>query len=103
MLAELARLADGVHHLADQVFVGQAFGVATGEPIAIFGLEFLDLEGGELLEVVAHSFARFELLAVNQDCSGRSIHRPASTLLNRGVAPEPGPLVVRKVRSQPAT
>ena len=31
LLAELARLADGVHHLAQQVLVGELVGVAAGE------------------------------------------------------------------------
>ena len=67
VLAELAGLADGVHDLAEQVFVGEALGVAAGEAGAVFGLEFLDLAGGDLLEVVAHRLAGFELLAVDQD------------------------------------
>jgi hypothetical protein len=67
MLAELAGLADGVHDFAEQVFVGQAFYVAAREPSAVFGLELLDLERGDLLELRAHCLARFELLAVDQD------------------------------------
>ena len=43
VLAELAGLADRVHHLAQQVFVGQVVGVAAGEPRAVLGLELLDL------------------------------------------------------------
>ena len=70
LLAELARLADGVHHLAQQVFVGQAFGVAAGEALPVLGLELLDLTRGDLLEVVAHRLAGFELLAVDQDRVG---------------------------------
>ena len=50
VLAELAGLADRVHHLAQQVFVGESFGVAAGEADAILGLELLDLAGGDLLE-----------------------------------------------------
>ena len=67
VLAELAGLADGVHHLAQQVFVGQVLGVAAGEAGAVLGLELLDLAGGDLLELVAHRLAGFELLAVDQD------------------------------------
>ena len=67
VLAELAGLADGVHHLAEQVFVGEVLGVAAGEAGAVFGLELLDFAGGDLLEVVAHRLAGFELLAVHQD------------------------------------
>ena len=43
VLAELARLADRVQHLAHQVFVGQVLGVAAGEALAVLGLEVLDL------------------------------------------------------------
>ena len=45
----------------------RSVGVAAGEAVAVFGLEFLDLAGGDLLEVVAHRLAGFELLAVDQD------------------------------------
>ena len=67
VFAELAGLADGVHHFAEQVFVGEAFGVAAGEADAVFGLELVDFTGGDLLEVVAHRLAGFKLLAVHQD------------------------------------
>ena len=67
VLAELARLADGVHHLAQQVFVGEVLGVAAGEAGAVLGLELVDFAGGDLLEVVAHRLAGFELPAVDQD------------------------------------
>ena len=70
VLAELAGLADGVHHLAEQVFVGEVLGVAAGEAGAVLGLELVDLAGGDLLEVVAHRLAGFELLAVHQDRVG---------------------------------
>ena len=79
VLAELAGLADGVHHLAEQVFVGQVLGVAAGEADAVFGLEFLDLAGGDFLEFVAHPLARFELLAVHQDRVGPT--EPAAVLV----------------------
>src|ERR1700719_599515 len=67
VFAELAGLADGVHHLAEQVFVGEVVGITAGEASAVFGLEFLDFTGGDLLEVVAHRLAGFELPAVHQD------------------------------------
>ena len=70
VFAEFAGLADGVHHLAEQVFVGQFLGVAAGEAVAVFGLELVDFAGGDLLEVVAHGLARFELLGVDQDGVG---------------------------------
>ena len=67
VFAELAGLADGVHHFAEQVFIGEVFGIAAGEADAVFGLELVDFAGGDLLEVVAHGLAGFELLAVHQD------------------------------------
>ena len=79
VLAELAGLADGVHHLAEQVFVGEVFGVAAGEADAVLGLELLDFAGGDLLEVVAHRLARFKLLAVHQDRVGAM--EPAAVLV----------------------
>ena len=71
VLAELAGLADRVHHLAEQVFVGEFLGVAAGEAGAVLGLELLDFTGGDLLEVVAHGLARFKLLGCRpESCSG---------------------------------
>ena len=67
VLAELPRLADGVHHLAQQVFVLQVVGIATGKANTIVRFEFFDLGGGDLLEVVAHRLARFQLLAIDQN------------------------------------
>ena len=67
VLAELAGLADGVHHLAEQVLVGRGLGVAAGEAGAVLGLELVDLAGGDLLELGAHRLAGFELLAVDED------------------------------------
>ena len=55
VLAELARLADGVHHLAQQVLVGELVGVAAGEALRVLGLELGDLARGDLLELVAHA------------------------------------------------
>ena len=75
VLAELAGLADGVHDLAEQVFLGELVGVAAREAVAVLGLEFLDLAGGDLLELVAHPLAGFELLAVDQDRVGPSSSR----------------------------
>ena len=54
VFAELAGLADRVHHLAEQVFVGKVLGITAGEAGAVFGLELVDFAGGDLLEVVAH-------------------------------------------------
>jgi hypothetical protein len=70
VLAELSRLADGVHDFAEQVFVGEVLDVAAGEALAVFGFEFLDFAGGDFLEIVAHGLARFELPAIDEDCIG---------------------------------
>ena len=67
VLAELAGLADRVHHLAQKVFIGEVLGIAAGEADAVFGLELLDLAGGDLLEFRAHGLAGFKLLAVDQN------------------------------------
>src|SRR5208282_2486620 len=55
------------HHFAKQVFVGQLLGVSPLIANAILGLELVDLQGGDLLELRAHRIARFQLLAVDQD------------------------------------
>jgi hypothetical protein len=54
VLAELARLADGVHDLAEEVFVGQFLGIPAREARGVLGFEFLDLGGGDPLEIGAH-------------------------------------------------
>ena len=54
VFAELARLANGVHDLTEKVFISQAFRISTGEAGEVFGLEFIDFSGGDLLEVVGH-------------------------------------------------
>ena len=54
-------------------------GVAARETGAVLGLELLDLAGGDLLELGAHPFARFELLAVDQDRVGP--RAPSAVLL----------------------
>ena len=44
VLAELAGLADGVHHLAQQVFVGRGSSASRpGKRATVLGLELLDL------------------------------------------------------------
>ncbi len=45
----------------------RSLGIAAGEAGAVFGLELVDFAGGDLLEIVAHGLAGFELLAVHQD------------------------------------
>ena len=54
VFAELAGLAHGVHDLTEKVFISQAFRIAAWEAGSVFGLEFLDFSGGDLLEVVTH-------------------------------------------------
>ena len=54
VFAKFARLADGVHHFAEQVFIGEVVGVAAWEAGAVFCLELVDFTGGDLLELVAH-------------------------------------------------
>ena len=70
VFAELADLAHGVHHFAEEIFVGQRLGVPAGEPDTVLGLEILDLHGGDFLELGAHRLARLQLLAVDQDRVG---------------------------------
>ncbi len=70
VFAELAGLADGVHHFAEQIFVGEAVAIAAGEAGAVVGLELVNFTGGDLLEIVAHGLAGFELPAVHQDRIG---------------------------------
>ena len=84
LLAELAGLADGVHHFAEQVFVGQILGVAAREPGAVLGLELVDLQGGDLLELGAHRIARFQLLAVDQDRERSGFPSPVFDVAEKG-------------------
>jgi hypothetical protein len=79
VLAQLSRFA-GVHDFAQQVFIGEAFGVAAGKALAVFGFEFLDLVVGDSLELVAHRLARFELLAVDEN-RVRSMEPPAVAVI----------------------
>ena len=112
--AEPARHADGVHHFAQQVLVGEAFGLA-----AVAGArddlatEALDLVARGDPEVPAESFPGVELLAVDQQ-GVRSGERVAvfvevpkqlqpSVLERRGavlmLAMKPGDVVVEQFRS----
>src|SRR6185312_11327462 len=67
VLTQLARLANGVHDLAEQVFVGQLLDIASREAPAILRLELRDLAAGDLLVLRAHSLAGVELSAVDED------------------------------------
>ena len=82
LLAEAPRLADRVHDLAQQVFVGDGVRVALGEALAVLGLELVDLARHELLELRRELLARLDLRRVDEDRvrAGRSSW-PNSTLL----------------------
>ena len=69
--AERTRLADGVHHLAEQVLVGKIGGVLLAAG-ALHDLppEALDLGGGHGAEAGVEGVARFELLAVDEERVG---------------------------------
>ena len=66
-LAELARLADGVHHLAHDLAVVDVLGLAAGDAAGVLGAELLDLDGGDLLELIGQLVARLELEGVDED------------------------------------
>ena len=73
LLAEPAGLADGVHHLAQQVLVGDVLGLlAVAGALDDLAPEALDLVGGHGAEVVVQRLAGFELLAVDQQGVGRA-------------------------------
>ena len=65
VFTQLARLANGIHHFPEQVFVGKVVRIPARKAGAIIRLELLNFTGGDLLEVVAHRLAGFELLAVH--------------------------------------
>ena len=58
-------LADGVHHLAQEVLVGDLVPVIATQRELV--LELGDLLRGHLLEISAHRLAGFELRRVNQE------------------------------------
>ena len=62
--AQLAGLADAVHHLAQQFLVG--YGVAGAEALALYALaaEAFDLVRGHRAEVIGQRIVRLELRAV---------------------------------------
>jgi hypothetical protein len=67
LLAELAGLADGVHHLAEQVLVGDLLDIPAGEALAQVVLELVNLAAGDPAELLAHRLAAVELLGIDQD------------------------------------
>jgi hypothetical protein len=74
---QAARAAHGVHHLAEQVLVGQALGLPP-VPGALDDLpaEPVDLVGRQPSEVVVEGLAALQLLAVHED-GGRTRQRAA--------------------------
>jgi hypothetical protein len=76
-----ARLADGVHHLAQQVLVGELVGRgAVAGALDDLAAEALDLVGRPWMrEVVVQRVAGFELLAVDQQRAGRASGLPCSS------------------------
>ena len=81
LLAELALLADGVHHLAQQVLVGELVDVGAGVAPAVLVLERLDLVRGGLLEVALSAPRRTRAGRSRRgSCAAGSSHAPSSTL-----------------------
>ncbi len=66
VLAELARLADRVHRLAQEVAVGELVGVGTGVAREVRLLEGGDLERGVLLELAGERVAGLDLRRVDE-------------------------------------
>ena len=67
VFAEPALLPDGVHDLAQKVFVGELVHVGTRVPEPVLVLEHLDLVCGSLLEGGLHALTGLELGRVDQD------------------------------------
>ena len=86
VLAELAGLADRVHHLAQQVLVGQVLGVAAGEARAVLGLELLDLARAAIfLKPALIASPDSSCARVDQDaCSAGAASAPSSLVAEQG-------------------
>ena len=80
MLAEFAGLADCVHDLAQEVFVGEFVGITSREALVVLVLEVVYLRGNDLLERWLHRLAGLELLAVHKD-RGRQGEPSAPTIV----------------------
>ena len=65
VFSKLARLAYSIHHFPQQVFVGKVVRIPARKTGTIIRLKLVNFTGGDLLEVVAHRLAGFELLAVH--------------------------------------
>ena len=102
VLAELARLADGVHHLAQQVLVGQVRRHrGRGSAARYSALNSSISRGGDLLELGAHRLARLELLAVDQD--GVRAVQPAAVAVIVAEERQAGPALDDRARRRSAS
>ena len=67
--AQTARLADGVHRLAEQVLVGEVLGLATvAGALDDLAPKTIDLVGGHPPEILVEPLTALELLAVDEQC-----------------------------------
>ena len=71
--AELAFLANGVHHLAEKIGIGDFAGLLDIAAFDHFAAEALDFVGGHFAEIFVERFARFELFAINQQSAGSGV------------------------------
>ena len=93
--AELARLANSIHHLSQQLLVGDVIRRARiAGSLNLLPLEPIDLIGGHGAEVVIQPFALFKLLAVYEQCI-RARQRIAGGLVE---VPEQGEASVLQFR-----
>ncbi len=98
-------VADGVHDLAEQILVAQAFRrVAIARPLDDLPPEAVDLVGRHRAEVVVQSLAALELLAVDEQRAELAVHRlePGDPQAGRLVVPLGfPPIVAAKVARPP--
>ena len=70
-IAQTTYLAHRVHHLAQQVLLADALaGLGVTGALDDFAAESLDLVGRHTAKAIVQRVTGFELLAVNQQCSG---------------------------------
>jgi hypothetical protein len=50
MLAQFSCLADRIHRLSQEVFIGKALGIMAGYASAVLGLELADFMSGDFLK-----------------------------------------------------
>ena len=65
-LAQTAAATDGVHHLAQQILIGNISSVAGAHPRGALTLELLDFDRRHIAEVFIESVTTLDLLAVYQ-------------------------------------